>query len=252
MFYWPLLGSYLGMSDFCCSCWVLIDEAGRNRRWLHAGGMSELSVNRLGEHCELSLNILLYIYYTLLLVDFQALGNAGGTGRKKGASLISSCLFAQVLGIKVQNNAGNVTGKLRVTFPIAWNQELLPRAPHVILTQQRLQCVPSTSLWRPCLPQDRCSFFCLLVLMKQKALQHSECSIISFFFGFSFLCSSSIHLNVILYMHVAFQKVLRRKPGMYFSYFNSDALLPKKWRVGQDHKLEKKVHINGMNFWVFR
>lgn len=101
----------------------------------------------------------LYIYYTLLLVGFQALGNTGGTGRKKGASLISSCLFAQVLGIKVQHNAGNVTGKLRVTFPISWNQEFLPRAPHVIFIQQRLQRVPSTSLWRPCLPPDRCSFF---------------------------------------------------------------------------------------------
>lgn len=259
MFYWPLLGSYLGMSDLCCSCRVLIDEAGRNRRWLHTGGMSELSVNGLGEHCELSLKYItlaawaLYIYYTLLLVGFQALGNTGGTGKKKGASLISSCLFAQVLGIKVQHNAGNVTGKLRVTFPISWNQEFLPRAPHVIFIQQRQQRVPSTSLWRPCLPPDRCSFFFFSGFDEAKsiaALRMLKQSF-PFFFFFSFLCSIS-YPNVILYMHVAFQKVLRRKPGMYFGYFNSDALLPKKWRVSQDHKLEKKVHINGMNFWIFR
>lgn len=97
---------------------MLIDEAGRNRRWLDAGGMSELPVNGLGEHCELFLNALLWLPECCMFIIhcFWWVSKLWGTllEEARGVSPISSCLFAQVL----QHNAGNGTGKLRVTFPI--------------------------------------------------------------------------------------------------------------------------------------
>lgn len=79
----------------------------------------------------------------------------------------------------------------------------------------------------PVCPQTDVLFFFFSGFDEAKSIAALRMLKQSFPFFFSFLCSIS-YPNVILYMHVAFQKVLRRKPGMYFGYFKSDALLPKK------------------------
>lgn len=80
------------------------------------------------------------------------------------------------------------------------------------------------------MPPDRCYVFLVLVLRKKKAALHTSDLLDNHYKSFSFLCSTGIHLEVILYTQVAssFLKVPRRKPEMYFSYFNSAALVLKK------------------------